>query len=81
MTAQNHFDTTAVICAHRVVIRYWDFDTELTDELKERLTEEGERRAKACITEGYVSGELNCLNPETEEEIYGWWEIEDCTVT
>lgn len=72
----NSFETVVEVCAHRVNLRYWDFEQELTDELKERLTTEGEDRAKQCISEGYVSGELVYCDPETEEEISGWWEID-----
>ena len=44
-TEERSFETTVEVCAHRVAIRYWDFDAELTDELEEALTEEGEHRA------------------------------------
>ena len=74
----NSFETTVEVCCHRVAVRYWDFDHELTDELIEELTELGEERAKTCIIEGCHNGELNCyyVDGETEEEIRGWWEIE-----
>ncbi len=74
-TEERSFETTVEVCAHRVAIRYWDFDAELTDELEEALTEEGERRAQELIIDGYHSGELNCVY-RGEEEIRGWWEIE-----
>ena len=71
------FETTIEVCCHRVAIRYWGFDHELTDELIELLTEEGERRAHVCIVDGFHSGELHCLfyNGRVEMEISGWWEI------
>lgn len=70
--------TVETIC-HRVVFRYWDFDAELTDGLKYQLSQDAEDRAKECITEGCGSGELNSLyigEDDTEEEIFGWWEID-----
>ena len=73
MKTAESFEGTVEVCCHSVAFRYWDFDHELTDELVEVLTEEGEQRARACIVEGYHSGELNCLYDE--EEIRGWWEI------
>jgi hypothetical protein len=78
---ERSFETTVEVCAHRVAVRYWGFDAELTDELEEALTEAGEEHAKECITEGYVCGELNYLhtdfdNGDEQEEIRGWWEIE-----
>ena len=78
--AERSFETTVEVCAHRVAVRYWDFDAELTDELEEVLTEHGEERARECIVEGYHSGELNCLYTDAQgeqEEIRGWWEIEN----
>jgi len=75
----NSFETTINVCCHDVAIRYWDFEAELTDDLKEILIEEGERRAKEMINDEYSSGNLNCLyvdgELDTEEEIGGWWEI------
>lgn len=77
-TEEKSFETTVEICCHRVFLRYWEFDAELTDELREALIEEGESRAQACIIDGCHSGELNCLyvDGDREEEIRGWWEIE-----
>ena len=54
------FETTVEVCCHRVAVRYWGFDHELTDELIEVLTNEGEERTSKCIIEGCRSGELNC---------------------
>lgn len=39
------------------------------------LTESDEEHIKQMITEGYVEGELNSYDPETEEEFSGWWKI------
>ena len=76
--ATQSYETTVEVCCHRVAVRYWGFDHELTDELIEVLTNEGEERAQSCIVEGYRSGQLCCFyhDDETEEEIFGWWEIE-----
>ena len=52
----------------------------LTDELRERLDEEAEDRAKTCLNDGCHSGELNYLyvfDEGPEEEIRGWWEIDN----
>ena len=38
------FETTVEVCCHRVAVRYWNIDHELTDELIEVLTNEGEER-------------------------------------
>lgn len=70
---------TVNVCAHYVKYRYWDFEAEPTDELRERLEEAAEDRAKELIIDGYHSGELNCLyvsDDGAEEEIRGWWEID-----
>ena len=76
--ATQSYETTVEVCCHRVAVRYWGFDHELTDELIEVLTNEGEERAQTCIIEGCHSGELNCyyVDGKKEEEIRGWWEIE-----
>ena len=78
-TKTAEFEGIVNVCAHSVTFRYWDFDLELTDELRDFLTEEAEERAQQCIIEGYHSGELNCLYVDDggeEHEIGGWWEIE-----
>ena len=31
--ATESFETTVEVCCHRVALRYWDFEHELTDEL------------------------------------------------
>jgi hypothetical protein len=74
-----NFETTVEVCCHHVAIRYWDFEHELTDELKELLTEDGAARAKECIIDGYREGQLCTYHVDdkgNEEEIHGWWEIE-----
>lgn len=80
MNRQEHvFEGTINTCAHYVKFRYWDFESELTDELQERLTKEAETHAKDCIIEGYESGDLTYLHisdDDTEEQIWGWWEID-----
>jgi len=73
------FNTIIRVCCHHVALRYWDFDHELTEELKEILTEQGEERARECITKDCCSGELNALFVDedgNDHEIRGWWEIE-----
>lgn len=65
------------VCAHRVAYRYWDFGSlRLTDEVKESLELQAEERAKECITEGYLAGQL-CGHWD-DHEVFGWWEIETC---
>ncbi len=75
--AEGSLEVTVEVCCHRVELRYWDFDHELTPELEAILTKEGEERARVCIQEGYHSGQLCCLyyHDGVEEEIHGWWEI------
>ena len=77
-TTRQFFDTTVEICCHRVALHYWDFTHELTDELKEILIEEGEKRAKHCIIDGYREGTLYCYIEDNNgsKTISGWWEIE-----
>lgn len=75
----NSFETIVETCCHHVSLRYRDFRTELSDELKETLKEHGEARAKECIIDDCCSGELNCYVSDDDsnngEEIRGWWEI------
>lgn len=68
------------VCAHRVEYWYNDlpYDPEIDIELASALETEAEERAKACIIDGMVAGELNCLYTDdgTDQfEIRGWWEI------
>jgi hypothetical protein len=60
-------------CCHQVDFRYWPVQADSDSELAVALTEEAESRAKAMISEGYHSGELNCLYEGVEYR--GWWEI------
>lgn len=74
------FESSVSVCCHNVALRYWDFDAELTPELEELLSEHGESRATECIVQGIHSGDLNCLYVDDdgeEEEIRGWWEIDN----
>jgi len=75
-TKERKFNGTVSVCAHQVAFRYWEIGRELTADLEVRLTSEAEERAQDCIIEGYREGELNCLDPESQEEIRGWWEID-----
>ena len=69
------FQGNVKVCAHDVRFNFSgtikpDQDT---DELKTLLTEEAETRAKTCIVEDYVEGELNY---ETDDlQLSGWWTI------
>lgn len=75
---QKSFDGIVEVCCHRVSFSYWDFDAEQTEDLEQRLEEHAEERAKECIIDGCMAGELNCLYVDDEgndEEIRGWWEI------
>jgi hypothetical protein len=73
---EQSFETTVDVCCHRVAVRFWGFTSKLTPELEAHLTEEGEIRAQECIIDGCHSGQLVAFNPDTEEEIHGWYEIE-----
>lgn len=67
------FQGNVKVCAHDVRFNFSgtinpDQDT---DELKTLLTEEAETRAKTCIVEDCVEGELNY---ETDDfQLNGWW--------
>jgi len=63
------------ICAHTVSWSYEVHDLEETEELRNRLEEEAESRAKEMIIIGNNCGELNCLWMG-EVEIRGWWQID-----
>lgn len=73
------FEGSFNACAHRITFSYWGFKAELTPQLKKRLTDEAEERARYCIAEDFSSGELNCSHAtgQDEEEIRGWWKIAD----
>ena len=74
MAKKNIIEGEFVACAHRVTWWYDCEDHEVTDELRERLENEAEERARHCIAEDYVSGELCCL-VGGEHELRGWWDI------
>ena len=61
------------VCCHDVELRYWGFESEIDEELKAALQEQGEERARECISNDIRSGELNSLY--YDEEIRGWWTI------
>jgi len=67
---QSIFQGTFEVCCHWVEFWYNLSGAEATDELKASLTDEAEDRAKHCIIEGYVTGELNYNN-----DIRGWFSI------
>lgn len=73
---ENTFAGVVHVCAHRVNFWYGIEDWNLNDEQQQQLTDEAEERAKHCITEGYVSGELCCYINDLEIEFRGWWDIE-----
>lgn len=75
MQTRKVFDGVVDVCAHRVSFWYDTEGQEVTEELTLTLTEEAECRAQACIIQGCVSGDLNCLH-NGETEIRGWWQIE-----
>lgn len=74
-TKRNIFEGVVETCAHRVSFWFDLEEIELTPELEEWLTEHAEERAKQCIIEGYVSGELNYYHSDTDSELRGWWDI------
>lgn len=76
---ESHFDCVVSACCHRVIIRYWGFFCDLTDDLKNSLKDEGERRARECIADDCSSGELHYVHSDDDGEhlIDGWWEIEN----
>ncbi|MCK9458791.1 MAG: hypothetical protein M0R80_04065 [Proteobacteria bacterium] len=77
-TRKESFSTVIETCCHHVKIAYWDIEQELTEDLKESLTEHGEERAKERINNDCSSGELNCYYVDhdgNDEEIRGWWKI------
>jgi len=71
---EDSFEKIINVCCHSVIIRFWDIEQDLNDDLIKALEEEGESRARDCISRDYSGGELNCLY--LDEEIRGWWEIQ-----
>jgi len=67
---------TVHVCAHNVSFWYRG-PAPITEELKERLNNEAEERARECINEECVQGELHYMTPDNKEIQYsGWWKIE-----
>jgi len=73
MPEENSIEFIVDVCCHEVELRYWGFKSEIDDELKTTLQEQGENRARECISNDIRAGELNSLY--YDEEIRGWWEI------
>jgi hypothetical protein len=73
MPQEKSIEFLVEVCCHDVELRYWGFEAEIDEDLKAALQEQGEERAKKCISDGFSSGELNSLY--NDEEIRGWWEI------
>lgn len=78
---KTYFEGCVNVCCHEVSFWYDLGDLELTDELRDALTEEAEKRATFCIVDGCSSGDLNCLymdheNDGQDYEVLGWWKIE-----
>jgi hypothetical protein len=71
------YEGTVNPCAHQV--NFWFRGAHrINDDLKQRLKEEAEQRAKSQIIEGYISGELCYTTSDKHEHEYrGWWEIND----
>ena len=62
------------VCCHRVTYRWWKGTAwKCPDELKARLEEAAEERAKACIVDGCGSGQL--FYEDATISLIGWWEI------
>ncbi|MGA2063272.1 MAG: hypothetical protein ABSG67_22605 [Thermoguttaceae bacterium] len=71
--SDKYFCGTVEVCRQSVSFWYDIEEIELTEECKEKMTEEAEERAKELITEEYWCGELNC--GWDDQEIRGWWQI------
>ena len=80
MTLTDQIEGIVEVCCHRVTWRYWtDEPLEFDEELRSRLADSAEDRAKECIIQGCGSGELNHnYYPPDGREVYfrGWFEIE-----
>jgi hypothetical protein len=61
------------VCCHPVTFWY-EGPQPISTPLEIYLTDEAERRAKECITQGYNQGELNYENNDVNYR--GWWKIE-----
>ena len=65
---------TVFVCAHRVTF-FYRIPSVVSTDIKNRLTEAAEKRAKEQIVEGCLQGELNYENDEIQAR--GWWMIEN----
>lgn len=74
-TMEQEYGGKVWACGHLACFSYWDFVSELTDELKAELDEHAEQRIRECVALDCVSGELNFLNTLNDEEIRGWWKL------
>lgn len=72
---RSSFDAIVTICAHSIAIRYWDVKTELTDDVIDELIESAEEHILGCLIENYHSGQLVGYVNQSEEQVFGWWEI------
>ena len=64
VTFNKHTD----ICSHD--ISYYFSDTDL------KIDEDGFRHIQDQLCEGYVEGDLNITDPDTDETYHGFWHIE-----
>lgn len=71
---QHTVEGTVRVCAHDV--SYW-FDGEhpISEDLRKEMEEHAEERAKACIIDNCIQGELNFMDTLTEHEYGGWWKV------
>ena len=69
------FEDTITVCAHQVSFWFRGDCIGFSDDLRARLTEAAEERAKSQIIEGYASGELCYTDSPIKREYNGWWEI------
>lgn len=65
------YEDSAEVLLHRVTIRWWDIEGDVTDE---DLLAEAEEHVREMITEGFHSGMLNHEGDGTNA--HGWWEIQ-----
>jgi hypothetical protein len=75
-TRKNIVDGTVEVCCHRVSYWYEVPKRKQTEELREKLEEASEERARECINDECSSGELCFYDTEAELEYRGWWTIE-----
>jgi hypothetical protein len=68
------FSGTLCACGHYIDWWYAIDGVHMTDEVRTALEEAAEERARECLAEDYISGELNCVIGG-EREVGGWWDI------